>query len=453
MVQSMQRRSSDPVLDLLQAGAEGDKAAIEELVRQCRPTLVRAATARGASEPEAVADAALLKLIAARDRLEFKTANHLWAYLHKITRTEVVDEHRRRKPETPVDWLGAEHSSAVESDFSHGADDRVWVKDLLDQLTSDQRQILELRFLDDLSIEEAAVRTGRTKTAVKALQRRALRAVLAGLVAAAAIAVVFAFGRSPMPLVQSIAPAIGIDRDEPAEDRETLVVEATDETPTAQAGPVVDPEPTLRLSDAAVGEFAPEYNCWGTSGTVAQLQEQGFDVTIGTPDDDLIDVSDGERPDFVMGLGGDDTIITGRGEDIVCGGAGADDLTGGSGDDLLVGGNGNDRLRGHGGNDRLAGGGGDDYVAGGKGDDLLRANAGNDRLVGAEGDDRLIGAAGQELVIDVEEGDELVGLDGEDLCRLLSVDTDEVDAEPVEVPCSTLIHDQPEPEGEPAEEE
>lgn len=51
----------------------------------------------------------------------------------------------------------------------------------LEALTREQREIIHLRFVEDLSIEEAARVSGRTPGAVKALQHRALRQLRAQL--------------------------------------------------------------------------------------------------------------------------------------------------------------------------------------------------------------------------------------------------------------------------------
>lgn len=49
------------------------------------------------------------------------------------------------------------------------------VQALLDQLTDDQREVLALRVVADLSLKETARVTGRDVGAVKALQRRAIQ--------------------------------------------------------------------------------------------------------------------------------------------------------------------------------------------------------------------------------------------------------------------------------------
>jgi RNA polymerase sigma-70 factor (ECF subfamily) len=96
--------------------------------------------------------------------------DHLRAWVFTIARNRVVDGHRRRStrpllvdapvPEraapAPVDPLDPELLAA------------------LARLTPDQREVVTLRFVADLSLEEVASITGRTEGAVKSMQHRAL---------------------------------------------------------------------------------------------------------------------------------------------------------------------------------------------------------------------------------------------------------------------------------------
>ncbi len=90
---------------------------------------------------------------------------------------------------------------------------------------------------------------------------------------------------------------------------------------------------------------------------------------------------------WLVGLGGADSLTGGTFKDILVGGAGNDDLRGKSGDDTLYGGDGNDSLRGENGNDTLYGGAGDDSLYGGDGSDVLHGGAGANLLNGSQGAD------------------------------------------------------------------
>jgi RNA polymerase sigma-70 factor (ECF subfamily) len=88
-----------------------------------------------------------------------------------------VDWHRqrsRRGPWLTLDEVGADRAvpSAESTALALLADDRVG--ELLRGLTPDQRSVLALRVVADLSLEETAAVLGREVGAVKSLQHRAL---------------------------------------------------------------------------------------------------------------------------------------------------------------------------------------------------------------------------------------------------------------------------------------
>ncbi|MEL6981626.1 MAG: sigma-70 family RNA polymerase sigma factor, partial [Actinomycetota bacterium] len=168
-----------PLVEALRAAADGDLRAREELSGHCLPQLTAFARARGAIDPGGVADTVMVEFLGRLDRLEFESSGQMWAYLYRIARSRVIDERRASKP------IELREQSTIEGLLppSFGMEDQVaerhYVDDLLASLTSEQREVLQMRFLDDLSIEETATRTGRTLTAVKGLQRRAIRAITA----------------------------------------------------------------------------------------------------------------------------------------------------------------------------------------------------------------------------------------------------------------------------------
>lgn len=158
-------------------------------------------------------------------------------------------------------------------------------------------------------------------------------------------------------------------------------------------------------------------------GTGDDPEGDDYGVIQGTRTADALSGTD--RPEFIDGLGGDDTLSTGDGDDIARGGAGDDDLSGGAGDDTLHGGSGadtvtgddgSDSVLGHDGDDLLSGGAGDDSLVGGEGQDSLSGDGGNDALHGYLGDDSLDGGAGKDTLFGGHGNDTLSGLapDGAD---------------------------------------
>jgi RNA polymerase sigma-70 factor (ECF subfamily) len=70
---------------------------------------------------------------------------------------------------------------------------------LLDQLSPDYRDVLALRVVADLGVEQTAAVMERSVGSVKQLQRRALRALRAELAAAAGVTVSTAISITDLP--------------------------------------------------------------------------------------------------------------------------------------------------------------------------------------------------------------------------------------------------------------
>ena len=87
-----------------------------------------------------------------------------------------------RRPDT-VPTVHEELPEAVTVDVTDRIGERERVEALLSDLTDDQREVLLLRVVAGLSVEETAQAVGRPAGAVRALQHRALarlRSVLSG---------------------------------------------------------------------------------------------------------------------------------------------------------------------------------------------------------------------------------------------------------------------------------
>ena len=106
------------------------------------------------------------------------------------------------------------------------------------------------------------------------------------------------------------------------------------------------------------------------------------------------------RPDEIIGFGGndilradfgDDTMLGGLGDDEIYGNQGNDTLKGGLGVDIIYGGQDSDQMYGNQGKDRLYGNKGDDLIYGGKSNDWQHGGKGNDALYGNLGDDLIFG--------------------------------------------------------------
>lgn len=177
-------RSSD-FAALLGRAQGGCERAWEELYRHYAGPVRAYVAMRGASDPDDLVGETFVQV--ARNLATFRGGEpELRSWIFMVAHNRVVDERRRlaRRPALPV----AEHddAAAVHADV----EDRVFdalgldnVRALVERLTVEQRTVVLLRFVGDLTLEEIAAVTGRPLGAVKQLQRRALRSLKRSLVA------------------------------------------------------------------------------------------------------------------------------------------------------------------------------------------------------------------------------------------------------------------------------
>ncbi len=99
------------------------------------------------------------------------------AWLYRIAHDRTVDTMRRRRnrKHVPLEaWGGScdgpESTVSVQLDYEE-------LNRTLEGLTEDQRQVIMLRFMADMSVQEVARVLGRTEGAVKALQHRGLQSL------------------------------------------------------------------------------------------------------------------------------------------------------------------------------------------------------------------------------------------------------------------------------------
>jgi len=96
------------------------------------------------------------------------------AWLLSITRNCALDELRKRSEHVQLDML-ADHQDMSESlcvELSES--DITSVHEAIRRLTREQQQVIFLRFFEELPHESVAVRLGKSPTAVRAIQFRAL---------------------------------------------------------------------------------------------------------------------------------------------------------------------------------------------------------------------------------------------------------------------------------------
>lgn len=97
------------------------------------------------------------------------------AWLYRIAHDRTIDSLRRkyRRKQVPLEvWSDTcdGPDMEIEGEIDH---EELWQS--IGQLTETQREVIVLRFINNLSVQAVAERLGRTEGAVKALQHRALQ--------------------------------------------------------------------------------------------------------------------------------------------------------------------------------------------------------------------------------------------------------------------------------------
>jgi RNA polymerase sigma-70 factor (ECF subfamily) len=169
---------------VLQAARDGVGSAWETLYRALAPAVAGYFRGQGAHEPEDLTSEVFLALVRSIERFA-GDAGQLRSFVFVIAHHRLTDERRRTMrrngflhphPIDGVDDGAMTQTIAAQGDAAAGALDRLsreHVEALCETLAPDQRDVVLLRIVADLSIDQVAGVLGKNPGAVKALQRRA----------------------------------------------------------------------------------------------------------------------------------------------------------------------------------------------------------------------------------------------------------------------------------------
>jgi RNA polymerase sigma factor (sigma-70 family) len=164
---------------LLEAARQGDEAAWGELYRGLAPVVLGYLRANGAPDPEDTLSEVFLQV--ARDVPGFdgeEPGFRSWVFTIAHHRLIDARRHAARRPlelaAEPPEPREREEDAADKALAKIGTEE---VERVLELLSEDQRAVLLLRVIGDLSIEDVAKALGKRPGAVKALQRRGLAAI------------------------------------------------------------------------------------------------------------------------------------------------------------------------------------------------------------------------------------------------------------------------------------
>ena len=140
-----------------------------DLYRAHAPAVLGYLRGQGVPEPEDLLSEVFLQVARSLPRYR-GTESDLRRWVFAIARNRVIDASRRRRARPPVarpdppDRPAPENPGALDPDLLEA----------LGALTAEQREVVVLRFVADLPLDDVAVLTKRSSGAVKSMQHRAL---------------------------------------------------------------------------------------------------------------------------------------------------------------------------------------------------------------------------------------------------------------------------------------
>lgn len=166
--------------EILEAARSGDGGAFAQLYEALNRRVNTFVSLRGAADPEGMVNDVFLKVFTHLDRFSGDEPQfNGWVFT--IARNQLIDEARRRNRRvdevTLTTSFESVHDTADVEAATLGRLGDDWVVTQLDVLTSEQREVVLLRIVGDLTVDAIAQMLGKRPGAVKAIQRRAFRAL------------------------------------------------------------------------------------------------------------------------------------------------------------------------------------------------------------------------------------------------------------------------------------
>jgi RNA polymerase sigma-70 factor (ECF subfamily) len=164
--------------EVLEAARVGAPWAFGRLYSDLAPAVAGYLRVQRANEPEDLTSEVFLGVFSGLPTFQ-GSESQFRSWVFTIAHRRLLDERRRaaRRPyQTPLDAEMGKPGGDVEREALDSLSQQ-WAIGVCRQLSSDQRSVLLLRVVADLTVEEVARVTGKSAGAVKALQRRALAAL------------------------------------------------------------------------------------------------------------------------------------------------------------------------------------------------------------------------------------------------------------------------------------
>lgn len=168
--------NDDAFASVLRAAQAGAGWAFTQLWNDYAPAVRAFLTARGSREPDDLTSEVFIGVFTGLSHFEGDSAGFR-SFVFSIAYRRLVDEWRLRGRRGDEVELSIESDSRRASSAEDEALERLALQRttaVLNTLVADQRDVMMLRIVADLTIEQVAAVLGKSEGAVKALQRRAL---------------------------------------------------------------------------------------------------------------------------------------------------------------------------------------------------------------------------------------------------------------------------------------
>lgn len=168
--------------DLIQRAQKGDREAIAEIYDRYQASIFTYIYYR-VSDQECAEDLAGEVFVRMIEKLPSYVHNDrpVLAWLYTIAHNLVIDHYRATDRNHPIPFQESVASHPQEDGHPAQKTEELLVQECLARamqiLTEDQRQLIQLKFIEDREIAEVAALLGRNERAIRSLQHRALAAL------------------------------------------------------------------------------------------------------------------------------------------------------------------------------------------------------------------------------------------------------------------------------------
>lgn len=170
--------SKDEIGQLVRSAQEGNNEAFESLYKIFSDSIYRYLYYMMSNQETAYDLTSKVFLKAYENLKSYRFKGYFFsAWLYKIAHNVAIDDLRslkRRAPETTMESMAEPAANVAEESFEEALIDRMTVEAALRQLTEKQRQVMILKYIEQMSNDQIGQILGKTTSAVKALEQRAL---------------------------------------------------------------------------------------------------------------------------------------------------------------------------------------------------------------------------------------------------------------------------------------